>query len=88
MAVKIAHSSQVLAILMLEVSFEINQRAEELQRTCHRRLGLLHVLLERDVCEGVLAKDGLGVEVRRHEPALPGHGLLGRQASHVGALKQ
>lgn len=52
------------------------------------RLRLLQVLLQRDVGERVLAEDGLRVQVGRHEAALARHGLLGRQALHIGRLEK
>ena len=36
----------------------------------NRGIGLAQVFLKTDICQRVLAEDGLGVQIRRHEPAL------------------
>ena len=36
----------------------------------NRGIGLAKIFLKTDICQRVLAKDGLGVQIRRHEPAL------------------
>ena len=51
-------------------------------------VGFGRVLLQADVGKGVLAEDGLGVEVGCHEPTLPAQGLVGGKALHVRGLEE
>ena len=50
----------------------------------NRGIGLAQVFLKTDICQRVLAEDGLGVEVGRHEAALALERLVGGQTLHVG----
>ena len=36
----------------------------------NRGIGLAQVFLKTDICQRILAKDGFGVQISRHEPAL------------------
>ena len=36
----------------------------------NRGIGLTHVFLKTDICQRILAKNGFGVQISRHEPAL------------------
>ena len=54
----------------------------------NRGIGLVHVLLQTDIGQGVFAEDTLGVKIGGHEATLSRHGLVRGQGLHVGGLQE
>lgn len=54
----------------------------------YRCIWFSNILFKTDIGQGVLAKDGLGVQVCCHEATLALESLVGGEALHVGAGQQ